>query len=99
MPQECKQLGTSEGDNKFKNAQLGTPNKIKNAGACGIKCAANKDCKHWLVHNRLGCVLNTRRPERAPPHRQKGQTGIQLPELQARTLVNLAPPSRGSWTC
>jgi hypothetical protein len=86
MPQECKQLGTSEGDNKFKNAQLGTPNKIKNA--------ANKDCKYWLVHNRLGCVLNTRRPERAPPHRQKGQTGIQLPELQTRTLVNLAPPSR-----
>lgn len=59
MPQECKQLGTSEGYHKFKTGQLGTPNKIKNAGACGIKCAANKDCKYWLVHSRLGCVLNT----------------------------------------
>ena len=59
VPAACATTGAGQGWSNFKKNKLGSYKNIKNEGGCAQKCAGNAECKYWLVHNRLGCVLNT----------------------------------------
>ena len=59
MPAGCVTTNSGEGYSKFKKKNLGAFKSIKNDGGCAQKCAATAGCAYWVVHNRLGCVLNT----------------------------------------
>ena len=59
VPAGCATTGAGQGWSMFKKNNLGSYKNIKNEGGCAQKCSDNAECKYWLVHNRLGCVLNT----------------------------------------
>merc|ERR1711972_393796 len=59
LPTICTQIGVRQGYSGFRNGKLGTFKNIRSAGGCAQKCQETTRCAYWLVHNRLGCVLNT----------------------------------------